>query len=455
MIGKCLFAALAVGAAATAQAQSWERFLNASPVMHSALATPQGLAVDDTGGVFVRSMDSTDYGGTQFSHLYALDAQGNHAYPWGLIGRWGWTDSRFVPRGFHAFRGERVVWSETGPDTQLYDVIWTFPQGNWYGSELRLQRQYGDEVVAVAADGNGGALVLRRRGENAPFGPLPYYTLARHAAGAGVADWEQTIGHCAPGELQLDSEKIDFALDAQDPAASAVYVLGHCERSWGHPNLHFVERYDLAGNRSSNGEFDPGVDKADIVAWHKLGEGAWLIEQSIGANAQERLLRVADGNGAQPPLPWYSAAPLRVDVIGRGVLVSAPAWPGSSDLVVARVGRDSGMPVPQLTDVRFHDGLLSKIGKTAQWSADAYGNRLLVHRLPPPDDIVTVHADDTLTIDVYGTGSVLLGRRQVQAAPSAPPQLRPLSSQVVVAFDAVSAEGLHGIRVLSVDASSP
>ena len=31
-----------------------------------------------------------------------------------------------------------MAWYETGPETDLYDVIWTFPQGSWYGSELRL-----------------------------------------------------------------------------------------------------------------------------------------------------------------------------------------------------------------------------------------------------------------------------------------------------------------------------
>lgn len=449
MIGKCLFTALVLGTAATAQAQSWERFLNAGPAMRSSLA-PQGLALDDSGAVFVQSMDTSDYGGTTFSHLYALDDQGNHAYPWGLVGHWGAAGSAFIAHGFHAFHGERVAWYESGPEAQRYDVIWTYPQGSWYGSELRLPRQYGDEVVAVAADGAGGALLLRRRGES-----LPYYTLARHAAGAAAPDWQAVVGHCAPGELLLDAGRIDFALDAQDPAASAVHVLGHCERDGIHPNLHFVERYDLAGNRSSNGEFDPGVNEADIVAWHKLGTGAWLIEQAIGANAEERLLRVADNDGAQPPLPWYSAAPLRVDSIGRGVLVSAAAWPGSSDLVVARVGRDSGLPAAQLTDVRLHEGLLAKIGKTAQWSADAYDNRVLVHRLPQPDDSVAVHADDTLAIDFYGSGSKLLGRSLVPAAPSEKPQLRPLGSQVVIAFDAVNAQGLHGIRVLSVDAASP
>lgn len=450
MISKCLFAVLAAGAAATVQAQSWERILSASPVMRSALAAPQGLTADEDGTVYVQSMNATDYGGTEFSHLYALNDQGNHAYMWGLVGRWGWLDSRFVAHGFHAFRGERAAWYETGPDTALYDVIWTFPQGSWYGSELRLPRQNGDAVVAVAADGNGGALVLRRRGEYAPLGPLPYYTLARHAAGSVAPDWEEVVGHyCAPGELQLDRNQIDFALDAQDPGASAVYVLGHCERDWGHPNLHFIERFDLAGNRSDNGEFDPGVAKTDLVAWHPLGGGAWLIEEALGMNAEERLLRVADSNGAQPPLPWISAAPLQVDPIGRGVLVSAPAWPGSSDLVVARIGRDAWMPAPQLTDMRFHPGLATQLTAQARWTADAYDNRVLVDRLAPP-------LEDTLAVTAFGLGSAPLSQRLLPQALS-PPQLRALpgSGDVVLAFDTITADNLYAIQVLRFAASSP
>ncbi|TDR47440.1 hypothetical protein DFR29_10299 [Tahibacter aquaticus] len=453
MVKQCLFTTLAWAMAATAQAQSWSSFINASPVFRSTLAPEHGLALDDAGAVFVQGMDWREVSGTEFSHLYALNDQGGHAYMWGLVGRSGWTDSSFVSRGFHAFRGERVAWYETGPAAQPFDLIWAFPQGSHYGTELRLQRLGGDEVIDVAGDGSGGVLVVRRRGEFGPSGPLPHYTLARYAGGSNWPQWEQPIGHCAPGELELTRERIDFALDAHNPSASAVHLLGRCDTGFGNPDLHFVQRFDLDGTSSGYWDFNSGVSQADIVAWHRLGGGAWLLEQAVGVAGGERQLLVADAQHGVQPLPWWSGAPLQVDAVERGALVSAPPWPGSPDQIVASVRRGDGLPSPpaQLTDLRFHPGLAQISAQDAQWSSDAFGNRVLVYRNLAP-------ADDSITIAAYGQDTALLSQRLIDRVPAdARAQLRPAgaSGDIVLAIDRQHEDGREGIQLLRFSAANP
>jgi hypothetical protein len=455
MLKHCLCAALALSAAATAQAQAWDRFLNASPAFTSTLAAPRGLAVDDygAGGIYVQSLDAREYG-PEFSHLYALNTQGGDAFPWGLVGRSGWTEATFVPRGLHAFRGYRVAWYENGLAQQPYDHILIYYPGNWYGNEqgLRLDRNPGDKVIDVAADGQGGALVVRRRGEG-PAGPLPYYTLARYTAGASSPLWEQTIGPCAPGQLTLTREQIDFALDAQDPQASAVHVLGRCSDA-ASPGQHFLQRLELNGQAGAAFVFEVGMPGAAALASHKLGGGNWLIELSDGPDGAGRLLQIVNAqHGVQPLYNWRSGAPLRIHPVEKGVLVSAPAYPGSNDEIVGRVRRDqgwAGMP-PQLINLQFYFGLGQLAGTGAQWSADLSDNRVLVYRNAAPDA-------GAISIVAYGLGNMPQASRRVDRVPAgAVVRLQPLpwSADIVLAVDRQHEDGRYGILVTRFPVISP
>src|SRR5262245_46541333 len=110
LMQRALFSA-ALCLAGTAQAQSWTRFIDNGPWVPNELAARHGLALDGTGGVFVKAMNTTSWAGTQFSHLYSLTASGDHAWGWSVEAR-PWDASVYVSRGYSASQGHRVAWFE-------------------------------------------------------------------------------------------------------------------------------------------------------------------------------------------------------------------------------------------------------------------------------------------------------------------------------------------------------
>lgn len=432
----CLAIAL-LAVTGSVQAQTWSRFINSSPVRATTLA-PQGLAADGLGGVFVQSLDAGELSGTDTSHVYALDAIGNDAYPWSVVVRPGGTDTAFAARGFSARNGYRAAWFETGPAGQLQDRIWGFAPTQPAGSELLLDRLDGGRVLAASTDGNGGLLVVRDRSNG-----VPRPVLRRYAAVGSqwLPQWEQALGGCYPGTIAIQQQDVDFAI-AATPAASAVHLLGYCRSGVAGISNNYVQSFDLGGIPRGEYRFIPQM-QGDFVARHRLGDGAWAYEYAV-ANGGPRSVQVADVRFGLYPLNWNAATgALRTDAVGDGVLMGARLTSDTTRYEVARVHRINGAQFAA-TAPRQYLWLSQFAAASTRWSADVADYRIVAFHLAVPG------LPDEVALQAYGDGTAVewfrsINRTSVNGAIELQPE--PASGEVLIAVDRRHEDGRYGIQV--------
>jgi hypothetical protein len=70
---------------AAAPASAWERFIGVDPFWIQNVAPAGALSVDAAGNVCLLSNDRVG-GSIEFAHVFTLDAQGQHARPWQVVG---------------------------------------------------------------------------------------------------------------------------------------------------------------------------------------------------------------------------------------------------------------------------------------------------------------------------------------------------------------------------------
>lgn len=428
-------------AAGGAQAQTWSRFINSSPVQTTTLA-PQGLAADGHGGVFVQTLDATETSGTSFSHIYALDgATGDNAYPWSLIGRPGWTDTSFVAKGFNAHAGHRAAWFEVGLPNQLQDMIWSFEPSQALGTELRLDRLDGGRVLAAATDGTGGLLVVRDRsnGWNRPV-------LRRYARSGSQwsLQWEQMLGSCYPGTIAITQEDVDVDLDA-DPNASAVHLVGYCNGGIAGISTHYAQSFDLNGVLRHEQRFRPAPQgiSAAFVARHRLGDGAWAYEYKLSGGGP-RLVQVGDARFGLYPLNWNAdSGALHVDAVSDGVLIGARVEAASPyyDLTLAQRAGGDRFEVQHLIRYAWQPEFEAA---STRWSADASGNRVVAYRAS------FAGQPDVVVVQSYGGEKSVIWSRTIDnvgAAESLQLRYEPASDEILLATDRRDENGLDGVLV--------
>lgn len=371
------FAVAAVLAAAgSCQAQTWEQFIDNGAVYTTNLAPGHGLSLDGAGGIFVQTLDTHPVSGTDFSHLYAFAGDGSHAYPWSLVGRpWGASDPAFVSRAFHSNAGYRVAWYEVGALNPFDYIVLFDPQSPAPVQQLTLPRQNGIAVLGVASDGQGGLLVLR----SGNSGTLPTLLRVSYLFGSGQVLWEQPVADCNPGTVAVQPDDIDFAFDAQNPAASAIHVLGHCTPGIAGLSNEFLQSFDLDGGLRQQRRFNLSVANFPLLARHKVGGGAWLYEYAPETGGDSHLLQIADAQHGLYPLFWPDIhGAVAVDQ-GQPALIRAASAASPAHYFVADLQRSPG-GLFEIGDTRLYKGLSAYAANGMRWSSDGQGNRVAAYR---------------------------------------------------------------------------
>lgn len=426
-----------VAVTGSVQAQTWSRFISSGPFRTTTLAS-QGLAADGLGGVFVQSLETGELSGTDTSHIYALDGDGNDVYPWSVVVRPGGTDTAFTSRGLSASNGYRAAWFETGAAGQLQDRIWGFAPEQPAGSELQLDRLDGGRVLAASTDGDGGLLVVRDR-SNGWSRPV----LRRYAAVGSQwsLQWEQMLGSCYPGTVSMQQQDVDFDLDA-DPATSAVHLLGYCNGGIAGISTYYVQSFDLGGVLRAEQRFRPQMP-GSLVARHRLGDGAWAYEFAE-PNGGPRSLQVADVRFGLYPLNWNPATGvLRTDAVGDGVLMGARLTSDPTQYEVARVHRVNDAQFA-VTAPRQYLWLSQFAAASTRWSADKYDRRVVAFRLE------TAGLPAEVALQAYGEGTAVEWYRSIDGATAngaIEMRFEPDSGEILIAVDRQDEDGSYGIQV--------
>lgn len=432
------FAVAAIVAAGNCQAQTWQQFIDNGAIYTTRVAPGHGLSVDGAGGIFVQTMDTHPVSGTDFSHLYALAADGSPAYPWSLVARpGGGPDAAFVSRAFRSNAGHRVAWYEVGANDP-YDLIVLFsPHNPLPAQQLTLSRPGGIKVLGAASDGQGGLLLLRSGNSST----LPTLLRISYAFGSAQLLWEQTVADCNPGTVTVDPQDVDFAFDTQNPSASAIHVLGRCNSGIAGVGNSFVQSFNLDGSLLQQRRFLPQQPNLPLLARHRIGDGAWLYEYGMETGGDGRLLQVADAAHGLYPLPWPDIqGDVAVDSLGRTALVRAASASSPAHYRVAGLQRSPG-GLFEASNTQLYKGLSANAAYGMRWSADSEGYRVVAYRSAAPG------VAGTLTVAGFAGESEPQWQRSIDAIDSeALPQLRlePATNEFVLAVDRTQ-NGSHGI----------
>lgn len=441
------FAVAAIAAAASCQAQTWEQFIDNGAIYTSRLAPDHGLSVDGSGGIFVQSMDTHPVSGTDFSHLYALAADGSHAYPWSLVMRpWGGPETAFVSRAFHSNAGYRIAWYEVGEQQPADHFVLFAPQNPAPVQQFTVPRQNGIQVLGAASDGQGGLLVLRSGNSST----LPTLMRMSYQFGTGQLLWEVPVADCNAGTTTVDPQDVDFAFDAQNPSASAIHVLGRCNTGIAGLGNSFVQSFSLDGNLLQQRRFLPQQPNLPLLARQRIGDGAWLYEYGTETGGDGRLLQVADAAHGLYPLPWSDIqGKVAVDSLGRTALIRAESASSPAHYLVADLQRSPG-GLFEVANAQLYKGLSAYAAYGMRWSADSEGYRTVAYRSTAPG------VAGTLTVAGFAGESEPQWQRSIDAIGSdALPQLRleAASNEFVLAIDRTQ-NGSHGIWLEQFPATS-
>jgi len=296
---KQLLAAALACAAPLSQAQTWTRLVGDAPGQSTTLATTQALATGQDGIVHVQTTSVTAVGQT-IGHLYAFGGDGD-PLSWLTTTAVRPGGGSLLARGVSALDGHRVSWYDTSAvsvgavsrSLVLYKPGQSAPDLNLgIGSS-------GTALEFFASDGVDGVFAVY---DDPNSGDKPRLASFAHP---NFIRWSRMVGGCPSNDFL--PVKV-LAADYESGPVPRISVVTRCEATpaQGGGQISVVGFDPLNGNVLSRRNSWPYPDSdAPVVAAQAIGEGRIVIEQADSQNG-DRIVRVADFNGAEDPLPMPS-----------------------------------------------------------------------------------------------------------------------------------------------------
>jgi hypothetical protein len=374
---KYIFAIAALIFAGSLQAQTWKQVLGAEPRVRPALVPEHGLALDGSGRIFLKTLNTRSRVGTDTSNGFSLNADGSFAWKTSQVNRIGDSGNIFVSRGFSAHAGYRVAWFEMGATNLVEDVLYLYEPNDFTGRELRIPRIGASKVLRAATDGNGGVLIVR-----VPQGTTrPQMERLSPTEKSWFQHWSTALGTCNAGATTIQVEDADFQFDRQYPLAAQVHVQGRCSGGIASIPNHFIQSLDLETGALVAGTIYDTRTLGQVVSKSALGKGVWLHDTVDESGV--RTLYAVDAILGTYPLLWDSySGPVRVDRLAEGALVSSTLPSAQTAYAAGKISR-TAEGYFDISNIRTYPVLHSVSNRPLYWSEDNNGQRVVVYRDSP------------------------------------------------------------------------
>lgn len=401
---KQLLAATLACAAPLSQAQTWTRLVGDAPGKSTTLATTHALATDEDGTLHVQTT-SVSSAGHPVGHLYAFGGYGD-PLPWLTTTKEYSAEYSLKARGVATRDGHRVSWYDvtTTPGGPPLKNIVLYKPGQATADISLILGSYNTALEFFASDGVEGAFAIY---DDPQHGSRP--SLASFAR-PNVIRWSRSVGGCPSGPgLPV---KV-LAADYEPTPVPRISVISRCEATpaQGGGTISVVSIDPLTGTTLSQQQSWPYPDSdAPVVAAQAIGGGRFVIEQA-DSQSGDRIVRIADVDGAGEPLPLPpNFRPQTVVRFEGGALIPA--------IDVARKNVGALRFDSHRSTWVDYDELGSLARFDLAWGANASGMAAVAYRQPEEAD-----EQQPVQLRVFGDNGHLISARSLDAY-ATPPQGR-------------------------------